>query len=60
MQFINKRGPIDFSYIAKYEGKVIYLFSKSEKAAKQKAIEYFRLNRKQSINLIIMEFDDGH
>lgn len=54
LQIINKKGPIDNSYIVGLNGEKVGLYASSLYAAKQKAIEYFRPKKKQ-VSLIWVE-----
>lgn len=54
MMFINKEGPRDHSYLANYKGDSMGIYARSEAAARQKAVEYWKLKKKQINELIIV------
>lgn len=54
MNYINKEGPRDHSYSASYKGDSMGIYARSEAAARQKAVEYWKLKKKQINELTIV------
>jgi hypothetical protein len=45
--FINKKGPIDHTYIAHFKGAGVVVYARSLYEAKQRAVEHFKPKKKE-------------
>lgn len=57
MIFINKKSVLDFEYAATFKDKIVYIYARTIFSARQKAVEHFRLKKKEIENLTIKEIE---
>ena len=57
MIFINKKSVLDFEYVATFKDKTAYIYARTIFSARQKAVEHFRLKKKEIENLTIREIE---
>ena len=58
MNFINKQRVLDVRFCLKNGNDVAHVWARSEAAARQKGVEYFKLSHKESLNLKVIPFKE--
>lgn len=58
MNFINKQRVLDVRFCLKHGNNVAHVWARTEAAARQRGVEYFKLKHKEALALQVIPFKE--